>query len=86
MSYEEGKGYKYVVFWFDDESDKGVVNKAVIHLNYKLKKFKTINYPVTLGKVSRSEKEKSKNVLCMAEEIASSITKAEWGYPQVPWR
>ncbi|MGG7074553.1 phage minor head protein [Campylobacter sp. 9BO] len=45
---------KNIIFWFDDSQDKSKINKIVIDLNYRLKKFGLTNYMVTVGKVDKS--------------------------------
>lgn len=44
-----------LIFWFDDEVDKTRINKLVVDLNYKLKKFGLTNYMVTAGKIKKNE-------------------------------
>ena len=49
---------KNIVFWFEDEKDASKINKIVIDLNYKLKKFGLTNYMATASKVDKTnEKE-----------------------------
>jgi len=49
---------KNIVFWFEDEKDASKINKIVIDLNYKLKKFGLTNYMATVSKVDKTnEKE-----------------------------
>ena len=49
---------KNIVFWFKDEKDASKINKIVIDLNYKLKKFGLTNYMATASKVDKTnEKE-----------------------------
>ena len=49
---------KNIVFWFEDEKDASKINKIVIDLNYKLKKFGLTNYMATASKVNKTnEKE-----------------------------
>ena len=49
---------KNIVFWFEDEKDASKINKIVIDLNYKLKKFGLTNYMATASKVDQTnEKE-----------------------------
>lgn len=40
-----------LIFWFNDIRNEDKMNKIVIHLNYKLKKFGLTNYMVTVGKI-----------------------------------
>ncbi len=51
---------KNVIFWFSDGGDEDKINKVVIHLNYKIKKFGTENYTITVGKIGRVERERAK--------------------------
>ncbi len=53
VSYEEDKGYKYVIFWFDDGKDENMINKLVVNLNRRVKKFGVSNYTVTMGKINK---------------------------------
>ncbi len=46
---------KNIIFWFDDEKDSSKINKVVIDLNYKLKKFGLTNYMVSAGKVNKAD-------------------------------
>lgn len=49
---------KNIVFWFEDGKDASKINKIVIDLNYKLKKFGLTNYMATASKVDKTnEKE-----------------------------
>ncbi len=48
---------KNIIFWFDDEKDKDKINKIVVDLNYKLKKFGITNYMVTVGKIEKTKKD-----------------------------
>lgn len=49
---------KNIVFWFEDKKDASKINKIVIDLNYKLKKFGLTNYMATASKVDKTnEKE-----------------------------
>ena len=49
---------KNIVFWFEDEKDASKINKIVIDLNYKLKKFGLTNYMATASKIDKTnEKE-----------------------------
>ena len=49
---------KNIAFWFEDEKDASKINKIVIDLNYKLKKFGLTNYMATASKVDKTnEKE-----------------------------
>ena len=45
---------KNIVFWFEDEKDASKINKIVIDLNYKLKKFGLTNYMATASKVDKT--------------------------------
>ena len=51
---------KNVIFWFDDKENKDKINKVVVHLNYKVKKFGVENYTITAGKIDRIERERAK--------------------------
>jgi len=44
---------KALIFWFEDEKDKTKVNKIVVDLNYKIKKFGVSNYMTTIGKTTK---------------------------------
>ncbi|AII14804.1 phage Mu protein F-like protein [Campylobacter iguaniorum] len=46
---------KNIIFWFDDKKDSSKINKVVIDLNYKLKKFGLTNYMVSAGKVNKAD-------------------------------
>jgi len=52
------KTHKNIIYWFEDKKDKTKINKIVVDLNYKIKKFDCLNYVVTFGKVDRETKEK----------------------------
>ncbi len=54
--------FKNIIFWFDDEQDNTKINKIVVDLNYKLKKFGLTNYMVTAGKVDKSNKDREKYI------------------------
>ncbi len=56
------KKNKNIIFWFDDEKDTSKINKIVVDLNYKLKKFGVTNYMVTVGKVERSREGMSRYI------------------------
>ncbi|WP_059430998.1 phage minor head protein [Campylobacter hyointestinalis] len=53
---------KNIIFWFEDEKDSSKINKVVVDLNYKLKKFGLTNYMITAGKVDRINKDKEKYI------------------------
>ena len=44
-----------LVYWFDDKENADKINKIIVNLNYVLKKFRTTNYMVTIGKVDKVE-------------------------------
>ena len=50
---------KNIVFWFEDEKDASKMNKIVIDLNYKLKKFGLTNYMATASKVDKTNKKEA---------------------------
>ena len=50
---------KNIVFWFEDEKDASKINKIVIDLNYKLKKFGLTNYMATASKVDKTNKKEA---------------------------
>ncbi|MGH1600933.1 phage minor head protein [Campylobacter majalis] len=53
---------KNIIFWFDDEQDITKINKIVVDLNYKLKKFGLTNYMVTAGKVDKTSKDEAEYI------------------------
>ncbi|MBE3606099.1 minor capsid protein [Campylobacter sp. RM13119] len=53
---------KNIIFWFDDEKDKDKINKIVVDLNYKLKKFGLTNYMATVSKVDKANKNETNYV------------------------
>ncbi|MBE3022924.1 phage head morphogenesis protein [Campylobacter sp. 7477a] len=53
---------KNILFWFDDEQDDTKINKIVVDLNYKLKKFGLTNYMVTVGKVDKTSKDEAEYI------------------------
>ncbi|EJP76221.1 MULTISPECIES: phage head morphogenesis protein [Campylobacter] len=48
------KTNRNIIFWFEDLNDKKKINKIVVDLNYRLKKFGATNYMVTVGKVNKT--------------------------------
>lgn len=49
------KSKKDILIFWDDEQDKSKINKAVITLDYTIKKFGISNLIVTLGKIDRKD-------------------------------
>ena len=55
VSYEEDRKRRehYIIFWFDDNANEKMINKLVVNLNRKIKKFGVSNYTVTMGKINK---------------------------------
>lgn len=53
VSFDANEGN--LVYWFDDKENADKINKIIVNLNYVLKKFRTTNYMVTIGKVDKVE-------------------------------
>ncbi|WP_298784639.1 hypothetical protein [uncultured Campylobacter sp.] len=49
------KSKKDILIFWDDEQDKSKINKAVITLDYTIKKFGISNLIVTLGKIDKKD-------------------------------
>lgn len=54
--------FKNLIFWFNDEQDETKINKIVVDLNYKLKKFGVTNYMVTAAKIDKKDAKNDKYV------------------------